>query len=190
MYTTCIQTTYISSILQHSGDQIGNLLTHCLAAAAFQCALGALFHFPFISIGIFLAGLLSIIIDLDVELPYSIKTPFAHSVLFAIIWIYVGVIVLSLLNYTSLITFDCLIENSLALVSAYSTHLLIDAFTEGIYTFPRDLRIKDWLHPLPKGSSIAWENWGRFKFRTELSDLSISAASITFIIIFIALTPL
>lgn len=140
--------------------------------------------------GIFLAGLLSIIIDLDIGFPYSVNTPFAHSIFFAILWIYVGVIVLSLLNYISLISFDCLIETSLALLSAYSTHLIIDAFTQGIYTFPRDLRIRDWLHPTPKGSNAAWENWGKFKFKTELSDLSISVASITFIIIFIALTPL
>lgn len=165
-------------------------MTYCLSAAAFQCALGALFHFPFISTGIFLAGLLSILIDLDIGFPYSVNTPFAHSTFFAIFWVYVGVIVLSLLNFISLITFDCLVETILALISAYSTHLLVDASTRGIYTFPRNLRIKDWLHPLPKGSNAAWENWGKFKFKIELSDLSISAASITFIIIFIALAPI
>ena len=99
-------------------------------------------------------------------------------------------VALALLNLNALITFNCLIETILALISAYSTHLLIDASTQGIYTFPRDLKIKDWLHPLPKGCDSAWENWGKFKFKTELSDLSISAAAITFIIIFIALTPL
>jgi membrane-bound metal-dependent hydrolase YbcI (DUF457 family) len=176
---------------------MAGLLSHALAAMAFSAFLGTVFGLPSISYGVFLAGFLAMIIELDVdELSKNKRSPIGHSIFFGLIWM----ISISILVWITIGSSGRAKEMILALISAYTTHLLIDSFTkEGIYTFPRCFEVKRWFMGLSKGDSACWECWHifenkRFKNRLRGNDdpilnACVSLPSLLVIIVFVAMMP-
>ena len=179
------------------------LLSHCLAAMAFSAFLGWVFGLPPISYCVFLAGLLAMIVEMDPdELSPNKRSPIAHSVLFGVIWIAVISISVWGLAATGTLSNENSISLTLAIFSAYTTHLLIDSFTrEGIYTFPKGLKIKKWVTRLSKGDRAAWEYWHVFRFEKirgrricrpnedPILNAFVSLPSLLIIIAFVAAMP-
>lgn len=180
---------------------MAGLLSHSLAAMAFCALLRAVFGLPAISYGIFVAGIIAMLIELDLdELSPNKRTPIAHSVMFGLIWIGVISTLVWVLTISASISTRNALELTLAIVSAYTTHLAIDSFTiEGIYTFPKGLDIKRWIKGLSKGDRECWEYWNLFsneklKNRLRKNDdpilnACISLPSLLVIIVFVAAMP-
>jgi hypothetical protein len=181
---------------------MANMLSHALAAMAFHGFLMLLFGGPTISTGTFIAGLVAMLIELDyAELSPNHRTPIGHSLIFGIIWILVGGISLVGLSSISLISYDLTLELSLALISAFATHLIIDSLTrEGIYTYPKSLNPTRWIIPLPEGDDVCWKSWGQFqnaerRRKLKISDdpilnIFVSIPSLLLVIVLVALLPL
>lgn len=180
---------------------MAGLLAHCLAAMAFQAFLGAAFGLPAISYGIFVAGLLAMLIELDLdELSPNKRSPIGHSVLFGLIWVSLFSILVWLLAIALVLSSGVAMELTLAVISAYTIHLAIDSFTkEGIYTFPKSPEIKRWVTGLSRGDSVCWEYWHvlenkRFKNWIRSNDdpilnACVSLPSLLVIIVFVAFMP-
>ncbi|MEE9150243.1 MAG: metal-dependent hydrolase, partial [Thermoplasmata archaeon] len=135
---------------------MANLLAHALAAMAFCGGLNALFGIPAISWGVFLAGFLAMLIELDLDdLSQNHRSPIGHSVFFGVIWIVIFSVVVCVIFPK-----EIALRGILAIISAYSTHLAIDVFTkEGIYVYPKGSKIKSWVTRLSKGDRVCWEYW-------------------------------
>ena len=161
-----------------------------------QAALGAAFGFPLLSAGVFAAGIISALIDVDyfVSASKKVKTPLGHSVLSAAIWIYI----VSFALYIGMMSGDASravwLEGTLAIISAYASHLAIDTLTEdGIYTIPKSGRVRSWT-AMDKG---IWTGWGRFSLSGRMSkkrsdddallNTGICVASLALLLAFIAL---
>jgi len=170
--------------------------TGILAAVALQAVVGALFGFPLISTGIFVAGIVAILIDIDYfrHAGRKVFTPIAHSLLFAALWIYMLSLALYLSYIYGGIDRKIWVEGTLAVVSGYSSHLAIDSVTaEGIYTIPRSGRLRSWM----RTKNGIWKEWGVFSFsgrmrksrgeEDPLMNAGICVASLVMILIFIAL---
>jgi hypothetical protein len=161
-----------------------------------------LFGEPSISTGMFIAGLLAMLIELDyAELSQNHRTPIGHSLIFGIVWILAGWAIISGLIFVDLISSDLTLELTLSLVSAFATHLIIDSFTrEGIYTFPISLDPKRWLNPLPEGDDVCWKYWGQFpnderkkklrKSEDPILNICVSIPSLLLVIVLVAMLPL
>ena len=92
------------------------------------------------------------------------------------------------------------VGGTLAIISAYSTHLLIDVFTkEGIYLFPKGTNIRKWVMRLPEGDRTCWDYWVKLQ-NAKLDKLKrgnddpilnslISVPSLLAIIVFVAMMP-
>lgn len=177
-------------------------LAHTLAAMAFQSLLGALFGLPLISLGVFAAGFIAMLIELDYN-PYpepsGRKSPYAHSLFFAVVWVSLFTLLFLILSRLGKVSLDACLEASLAFVSAFSSHLAIDAvMDDGIYTFPT-ASLKHWFVPLPKGSDKAWKGWkkvsvkvaGRsWKESDSIPNIVISTISFAIILAAVAMMPL
>jgi hypothetical protein len=175
---------------------MANLLAHALAAMAFCGLLNVLFGLPAVSWGIFAAGFLTMLIELDLDdLSENKRSPIGHSVFFGIIWIFVFSIIVWVIFPS-----EIALRGSLAIISAYSTHLAIDIFTkEGIYVIPKGSKIRSWITRLSRGSTVSWEYWHLFQ-NSRIKKLSrqnddpilnalISIPSLLVIIVFVALMP-
>jgi hypothetical protein len=181
---------------------MANMLSHALAAMAFQGFLMLLFGGPSISTGTFIAGLLAMLIELDyAELSSNHRTPIGHSLAFGIIWVLAGWVILSGIFIVGFISSDLSLELTLALISAFATHLMIDSFTrEGIYTYPKTTNPKRWLNPLLVGDDVCWKSWGQFpkeerKKKLKISDdpilnIFVSIPSLLLVIVLVAILPL
>lgn len=138
-----------------------DLLAHALAAMAFQSIFSVIFDCPLISIGIFIAGFVAIIIDLDyIDNIHGKRTPFAHSTFFAFVWNYTT-LSLSYIGYKyGVVSYEGMLETTLGVSSAYITHLGLDTLTkEGIYSFPNTRKIRDWFMPSGKNGFNIWTAW-------------------------------
>jgi hypothetical protein len=175
---------------------MANLLAHALAGLAFCAVLNTLFDLPSISWGIFLAGFIAMLIELDLDdLSENHRSPIGHSIFFGVIWI----VVFSMVAWIVFPT-EIALGGTLAVISAYTTHLVIDLFTrEGIYIFPKDFRIRKWIKRLSQGDKNCWECWNVFQ-NEKLDRLKrgnddpilnalISVPSLLVIIMFVALMP-
>jgi hypothetical protein len=175
---------------------MANLLAHALAGLAICGVLNMAFGLPSISWAIFAAGLLAMLIELDIDdLSENHRSPIGHSIFFGVIWI----LIFSIAMWG---TFPSKIAlgGTLAIISAYSTHLVIDLFTkEGIYLFPKGLKIRKWILRLSEGDNKCWEYWTQFQ-NTRLNKIKrgnddpilnalISVPSLLTIIVFVALMP-
>ena len=93
-------------------------------------------------------------------------------------------------------------EITLAITSAYGTHLAIDSFTkEGIYTFPKGFEVRRWIKGLLRGDTMAWEYWRLFRIEEikgwkigrnnddPILNACVSLPSLLIIIFFVALMP-
>ncbi|MEW5761191.1 MAG: metal-dependent hydrolase [Candidatus Thermoplasmatota archaeon] len=146
---------------------MAGLLAHCLAAIVFQAFLGKLFGYNFISNGIFIAGLIAMLIDIDhIDLP-PYRTPYTHSVLFSFVWIYAIWFIALILNFQ-------VFEMTLSAISAFFTHLVIDANTKGgIYIYPHTKDYRQWFVPLPMTNEIEKLRFG--VYAVKLNWLKIGA---------------
>lgn len=167
-----------------------SLISHAIAAIVVQSLIGALFGYPFLSQGIFVAGFLAMLIDLD-QYGFSPTgtTPVGHSVLFGIVWVAAGSALFWLVLGQG--------EYSIALVSAYASHLALDAFTrEGIYTVPKGGSPKHWLFPTDRDGAETWKRFPGVALRKRLRKADdpilnavVSIASILIFVLLIALSP-
>ncbi len=171
---------------------------------AFCAFFSAMFGLPAISNGVFIAGLFAMVIELDSdELSPNKRSPIAHSILFGLIWIAVISILIWISAFSGLISGRNAIELTLAVISAYTTHLAIDSFTkEGIYTFPKGFKIKKWVKGLSRGDSVTWEYWRLFRIERikgrnvcgpnddPILNTCISVPSLLVIIAFVATMPM
>lgn len=176
---------------------MANLLAHALAGMAFCAGLNALFGIPAISWGVFLAGFLAMLIELDLDdLSQNHRSPIGHSVFFGVIWIVIFSVIVWVI-FAKEIAF----RGILSIMSAYSTHLLIDMFTkEGLYKFPKGFNVKRWVKRLSKGDRVCWEYWyllenKKFKNWLRKNDdpilnACVSLPSLLIIIAFVAMMPL
>ena len=182
---------------------MAGLLSHALAAMAVAAVLSLLFGRPAISFGIFAAGVISMLIEQDYdELSPNKRTPITHSILFGIIWIIILSIILWSSASITIISNNIALELTLAVISAFSTHLVIDAFTkEGIYIIPKGTDMKRWIRGLPLGDTVAWGYWRQFRIEKirgrnvsranedPILNAAISLPSLMIIIIFVAAMP-
>lgn len=180
---------------------MSGLLSHALAAMAAAAVLNLLLGLSPIAFGIFMAGVISMLVEQDYdELSPNRRTPITHSLFFGFIWI----IILSTIFQVSaaFITRGTAQELTIAVIAAFVTHLAIDAFTrEGIYTIPRGSDIKRWIRGLPRGETEAWDYWMQFRIRKiggrnvsranedPVLNAAISLPSLMIIIIFVAVMP-
>jgi hypothetical protein len=175
---------------------MANLLAHALAGLAFCGLLNMAFGLPSVTWGIFAAGFLSMLIELDQDdLSENHRSPIGHSVFFGVLWVVVFSVVIWILFPS-----EIALGGTLAIISAYTTHLLIDMFTkEGIYLFPKGARIGKWFKRLPKGDRTCWDYWAKFQ-NAKLDKLKrgnddpilnslISVPSLLAIIVYVALMP-
>jgi hypothetical protein len=175
---------------------MANLLAHALAALAFCGILNMAFGLPPVTWGIFAAGLIAMLIELDLDdLSENNRSPVGHSVLFGFVWI--GII--SAIMWT-IFPGEIALGGTLAVISAFTTHLAIDLFTkEGLYTFPKGSDPKKWITRLSKGDKECWENWKVFQnMRIEklkrgnddpILNALISVPSLLAIIVYVAMMP-
>lgn len=181
---------------------MAGLLSHGLAAMAFCAFLAWLIGLPAISYGVFAAGFFAMLIELDFdELSPNNRTPITHSIFFGFIWVVIFAIAVWGISGLGIIPSVYATQLTLAMISAYTTHLLIDSFTkEGIYTFPKGLCLKRWIKRLSKGDKKCWVYWlifenKRFKKWIRSNDdpilnACISLPSLLVIIVFVAMMPL
>jgi hypothetical protein len=176
---------------------MANLLAHALAALAFCGLLNMAFDLPSVTWGIFAAGLVAMLIELDLDdLSENHRSPIGHSLFFGFIW-------MGILSAIVWIIFsrEIALGGTLAIISAFTTHLTIDMFTkEGVYTFPKTLEPKIWLSRLSKGDNKCWQNWGIFQSRRmekikrgnddPILNAIISVPSLLAIIVYVALMPI
>ena len=177
---------------------MAGLLSHALAAMAAAAVMYLLLGLPAISFGIFAAGVISMLIEQDYdELSTNKRTPITHSILFGIIWIIILSIILWSSASITIISNSIALELTLAVISAFSTHLVIDAFTkEGIYIIPKGTNVKKWIRGLPIGDTVAWGYWRQFRIdnirgrnisRANEDPILNSAISLPSLILIIAL---
>jgi hypothetical protein len=164
---------------------------------AFCAGLNFIVGIPAISWGVFLAGFCAMLIELDLDdLSENHRSPIGHSVFFGVIWI----VIFSMMVWM-FFTNEIALRGILSIISAYSTHLLIDVFTkEGIYVRPKGSKIKSWIERLSKGDKKCWEYWivlqnthlDKWKRRNDdpILNASISLPSLLTIIFFVALMPI
>lgn len=175
---------------------MANLLAHAMAGLAFCGLLNMAFGLPSISWGIFAAGFLAMLIELDLDdLSENHRSPIGHSVFFGVIWIAVFSIIVWVVFPS-----EIALNGTLAVISAYVTHLTIDLFTkEGIYLIPKGARIRKWVMRLPEGDRTCWDYWVKFQ-NAKLDKIKrgnddpilnalISVPSLLTIIVYIALMP-
>lgn len=112
---------------------------------AFEAGLGATLGLPPISGATVLSGILSVLLDLDhVELPPH-RTPAGHSLPSAALGTYLAAAI-SMSFFAGSAA-----PAVLAAFSAFSTHLSLDAMTEGgVFLWPRGLDMREWFRPLPE----------------------------------------
>jgi hypothetical protein len=172
-------------------------LAHVLAAAAIQAALGALFGFPLLSAGVFVAALAAALVDLDCVCirGKSEPTPLGHSVAFAALCVYSISLCLYALHCAGTIGRAAWLEGSLSVAAGIFSHLALDAVTtQGIYTFPRPgaasrkpgMKSRGW-----PGWNRTWQRWGPLG-RVGEEDFRLNAgtcvASMIAILVFIFLS--
>lgn len=175
---------------------MANLLAHALAAMAFCAGLNFIVGIPAISWGVFLAGFCAMLIELDLDdLSENHRSPIGHSVFFGVVWIVIFSVVVWII-----FPMNTALRGTLSIISAFSTHLLIDVFTkEGIYINPKGAKIKSWVTRLSKGDTECWEYWNVFQ-NTRLDKLKrrnddpilnacVSLPSLLIIIFFVAIMP-
>ncbi len=181
---------------------MANLLAHGLAAMATCAILGSIFGLPGITWGIFLAGFLAMLAEMDLdELSPNKRSPFGHSILFGFLWtLGISVIVWGMVSGDILSRVNAL-KLTLAVISGYISHIGIDSFTkEGIYTFPKGPEFKKWVTRLSHGDRKCWEYWHLFKnakFEKLLRanddpilNAFVSIPSLLVIIIFVVIMPM
>ncbi|UCE38964.1 MAG: metal-dependent hydrolase [Thermoplasmata archaeon] len=181
---------------------MAGLLSHSLAAMAACAVIGFIFGLPGISWGVFLAGFVSMLIELDLDdLSPNTRTPIGHSIFFGLIWIALFSLLVWGMAANGALSEGIALEFTICIISAYLTHLVIDSFTkEGIYTYPKGLKTRKWVVRLSKGDKKAWEYWHllqnkRFVKLKRANDdpvlnAVISIPSLLAIIIFVALMPI
>lgn len=179
---------------------MSNLLSHSLFAIILQAVVGFLFGFPLISTGIFLAGILALLPNLDCsELMPNHRTPYSHSVFFGIIWTAAAVVVLLLLYSIHHLQFTTSIELSLAVATAMFSHLFLDFFTEdGIFIFPKRRSLKHVFRGINLGDERMWKYWEKVssdrlgilpkKSGDALFNLYINVPSLALLIVYVGVS--
>jgi membrane-bound metal-dependent hydrolase YbcI (DUF457 family) len=85
-----------------------------------------------------------------------VKTPLGHSILFAIIWVYVVSLALYIAHVSGGAPERFWTEGTLAMATGYGSHLLIDAITaDGIYSVPKTKNVRKWL----RIRDSEWRSW-------------------------------
>jgi hypothetical protein len=183
---------------------MAGLLSHGLAAMAFCAFLASLIGLPAISYGVFAAGFFAMLIELDFdELSPNNRTPITHSIFFGLIWVVIFAIVVWGISGLGIIPSVFATQLTLAIVSAYTTHLLIDSFTkEGIYIMPKGTDLKRWIRGLSRGETETWGYWRQFRIEKiskrnvsranddPILNACISLPSLLVIILFVASMPM
>jgi hypothetical protein len=182
---------------------MSGLLSHALAAMAAAAVMYLVLGLPAISFGIFMAGVISMLLEQDYdELSTNKRTPITHSIFFGIIW----VVIISMILWSSAsikaISSSIALEFTVAVFSAFSTHLVIDAFTkEGIYIIPKGTQVKKWIRGLSRGDTATWDYWRHYHIENirgknvsranedPILNTAISLPSLMIIIIFVAAMP-
>jgi hypothetical protein len=180
---------------------MAGLLSHALLAMAVSAILGSAIGLPGISWGVFAAGLIAMMIELDLDdLSQNTRSPIGHSIFFTIIWILALSSLFLGLALGEILSMKPSQEMVLAIFSAFATHLTIDLFTkEGVYTFPKGSNIKRWIKRLSKGDRMCWEYWHLFQNEKlkrwqranedPILNALVSVPSLLIIIFFVAVMP-
>jgi len=156
---------------------------------------------------VFLSGVLSALLELDRTPHQPTRTPLGHSLPAAAAWSFL------LCALAAGLSPDSLQGAALASISAFSSHLALDALTaEGVFLWPEGIALEDWLQPYPPGALIEhrgrhylildgsgglgaepWSGWRRLSL-TRVRDGSfalnapISAAGLVAIVLAVALS--
>ena len=147
---------------------MSNELIHGMAASAAQCALNLILERPILDANVFLAAIIAMLINLDRfgSIPTSKingnnnaekRSPIGHSIGFAMIWIYVGYVILRSLDMYLGMAYDH--ATFAAIILAFATHLALDHMDGGIYHLPRTMDILSWLRPTIPGRNQYWPAW-------------------------------
>jgi hypothetical protein len=167
------------------------------------CSLGgALFGLPLLAWPVFVSGILAALVDLDTTGGGHGRTPFGHSVPAAMLW---GCLACAC---AAAVSPGCATGMAIAAAVAFGSHLSLDALTGGgIFLWPRNWEMQDWLSPFPPGRilrldgqeflaldedqnerALAWEGWrsltagglpGRApKDRSARLNIALAAASL------------
>jgi hypothetical protein len=182
---------------------MSGLLSHALGAMAAAAIIYLLLGLPPISFGIFMAGVISMLMEQDYdELSPNKRTPITHSIFFGIIWIIILSCILWSTASIEIISKGIALEVNIAIIAAFTTHLAIDTFTqEGIYVFPKGTQAKKWIRGLPMGGTETWGYWKQFRIEEikgrkisranedPILNAAISLPSLMIIIIFVAAMP-
>ncbi len=147
---------------------MSNELIHGMAASAAQCALNLILERPMLDANVFLAAIIAMLINLDRFGGMSTfkingsnnvekRSPIGHSIGFAMIWIYVGYVILRSMDTYLGMTYDH--ATFVAIILAYTTHLALDHLDGGIYHLPRTMDVPSWFKPTIPGRNIYWPAW-------------------------------
>ena len=130
---------------------------------AFEVGLGAAFGLPAISQATVLSGIVAVLVDIDhLELPPH-RTPAGHSLPAAAFWVYISAAAAALFLPAWTAT------AALASISAFCTHLALDALTkEGIFLWPACLSVQEWFQPLPR--ELLLDRGGRYFLSSDEKD--------------------
>ena len=137
---------------------------HCLFAMALQGVIGWLFGLPLLSMGVFIAGITAMALDMDLDVMASRKrSVYSHSLLFSLVWIYLAWTLTTLFSWWTGLKPAAVSEITLAVSVGILSHLLLDALTkDGVYTAPSRRHLRSALDPHPSGSRRVWGAWRLF----------------------------
>lgn len=172
------------------------LLAHCLSAMAFQSAMNPSFGLNSLSETSFLAGIVSMFIDLDRDCYNGKRTPLLHSALFGAIWCLVAESVILCAAVSGLMPMSQVLPLVAVFPAAFASHLLADAFTEeGVYLLPRCARFPEWFRRKhdPENSWVKWKKVslpGKRRNDDPILNFCVSFVSLVVLIVLLALTPL
>jgi hypothetical protein len=128
---------------------------------SFEAGASAVFGLSPLSWPMPLSGILAALVDLDhIELQ-PLRTPLAHSVAGAALWVYSAGAVAAFASP------EALPGTVLSAGCAFISHLALDALTpEGIFLWPYGRRPAEWLRPLPD-SAVFWHGGHAFVAQNE-----------------------
>lgn len=167
-----------------------NELTHALFAGMVMAVINPILGLPVIGWNVFLAGMMGMLPNLDrIATAKSKRSPFGHSLGFALVWTYVAACFCFLLYIFSGASLIFMGSLTLAVAVGLFTHLLLDAMTgQYIFTFPNNWNLKTWLSQMDTGFDRFWAAWGRFRSsRLRIRDSQVNVLSLLVLLVVIAL---
>jgi hypothetical protein len=169
---------------------MGNLLTHGLLAGAIMALVNVIIGIEPISWNVFLAAMISIILNLDHGgTRVAPGSPLCHSLGGGIFILYLaGALAFMAHAFLGLET-SIAISLVMAIGAGILAHVLAEAANgEQVFTFPRNLRPETWLVKCDCDSQCFWPAWGRFSSgNRRLKEAHLNGISLAIILVSIGL---